>query len=82
MSIEKGRAYFRALGLEHRVMEFDVSSATVEEAAKAQNIQVLTIGVEAKETRNLAIYLHWGYDSFVMSETEDEELILDYRKEL
>ena len=54
----------------------------VEEAAKAQNIQVLTIGVEAKETRNLGIYLHWGYDEFVMSETEDEELILYYRKEL
>ncbi len=54
----------------------------VEEAAKAQNIQALTIGVEAKETRNLGIYLHWGYDTFVMSETEDDELVLYYRKEL
>lgn len=35
MSIEKGRAYFRALGIEDRVIEFDVSSATVELAAKA-----------------------------------------------
>ena len=35
MSIEKGRAYFRALGIEDRVLEFDVSSATVELAAKA-----------------------------------------------
>ena len=35
MSIEKGRAYFRALGMEDRVREFDVSSATVELAAQA-----------------------------------------------
>ena len=35
MSIEKVRAYFRTRGMEDRVMEFDVSSATVELAAKA-----------------------------------------------
>ncbi|MBQ9768086.1 MAG: GNAT family N-acetyltransferase, partial [Lachnospiraceae bacterium] len=56
--------------------------ACVEEYAKEQGIQALTIGVEAAETRNLAIYLHWGYDSFVMSETEDEALVLYYRKAL
>ena len=56
--------------------------AYVENAAKEQNIHALTIGVEAKETRNLGIYLHWGYDGFLMSETEDEELVLYYRKEL
>lgn len=56
--------------------------ACVEEYAKEQEIQALTIGVEAAETRNLAIYLHWGYDSFVMSETEDEALVLYYRKAL
>ena len=39
MSIEKGRAYFRALDLEERVMEFDVSSATVELAAKAIGVE-------------------------------------------
>ena len=39
MSIEKGRAYFRALGIEDRVMEFDVSSATVELAAKAVGVE-------------------------------------------
>lgn len=54
--------------------------AYVENAAKEQNIHALTIGVEAKETRNLGIYLHWGYDEFVMSETEDEELVLYYTK--
>ena len=35
MSIEKVRAYFRSFGLEDRVMEFPVSSATVELAAQA-----------------------------------------------
>lgn len=39
MSIEKGRAYFRALGLEDRVLEFEVSSATVELAAKAVGVE-------------------------------------------
>ena len=29
MSIEKVRAYFRREGMEERIMEFDVSSATV-----------------------------------------------------
>lgn len=35
MSIEKVRAYFRSLGWEDKVMEFEHSSATVEEAAVA-----------------------------------------------
>ena len=35
MSIAEGRAYFRALGLEDRVQEFTVSSATVDLAAAA-----------------------------------------------
>lgn len=35
MAIEKVRAYFAALGMEERVMEFNVSSATVELAAQA-----------------------------------------------
>ena len=39
MSIERGRAYFRALGIEHKVMEFEVSSATVELAAQALGVE-------------------------------------------
>ncbi len=35
MSIEKVRAYFRELGIEDRIREFDVSSATVALAAEA-----------------------------------------------
>lgn len=39
MSIEKGRAYFRALGMEDRVLEFSESSATVELAAHAVGVE-------------------------------------------
>ncbi len=39
MSIETGRAYFRALGMEDRVREFTVSSATVELAAQALGVE-------------------------------------------
>ena len=37
MSIEKVRAYFKTKGLEERIQEFDVSSATVALAARALN---------------------------------------------
>jgi prolyl-tRNA editing enzyme YbaK/EbsC (Cys-tRNA(Pro) deacylase) len=39
MSIEKGRAYFRQFGMEDRVIEFDVSSATVALAAEALGVE-------------------------------------------
>ena len=35
MSIERVREYFRSKGMEERILEFDVSSATVELAARA-----------------------------------------------
>ena len=35
MAIDKVKAYFREYGMEERIQEFDVSSATVELAAKA-----------------------------------------------
>lgn len=38
MSIEKGRTYFRQFGMEDRVQEFSVSSATVELAALALGV--------------------------------------------
>lgn len=41
MSIQAGKAYLRQFGLEDKVLEFDVSSATVELAAQA-------VGVEGK----------------------------------
>ena len=42
MSFERAKEYLKKYGLENRVKEFPVSSATVEEAAKA-------IGCEEKE---------------------------------
>lgn len=42
----------------------------------------LTIGVEARETRNLAIYLHWGYNKLVTAQTEEGVLVLYYAKDL
>ena len=39
MSIERVRAYFKTLGIEERIREFDVSSATVELAAKAVGVE-------------------------------------------
>ena len=39
MSIEKVRNYFKRTGMEHRIQEFDASSATVELAAKALNCE-------------------------------------------
>jgi len=39
MAIDKVRAYFRELGIEDKVMEFDVSSATVELAAIAVGVE-------------------------------------------
>ena len=39
MSIERVKAYFEQYGMEERVLEFEVSSATVELAAKALNCE-------------------------------------------
>lgn len=54
----------------------------IEKYALSVGYSYLTIGVEAKETRNLAIYLHWGYSEFVASAKEDGELVLYFRKKL
>ena len=54
----------------------------MERYAKSIGITRLTIGVEAAETRNLGIYLHRGFDLFLMHEVEDSELVLYYGKDL
>ena len=54
----------------------------MESYARKQGYSHLCIGVEAAETRNLGIYLHWGYNELVMYEVEDNELILFYKKRL
>ena len=54
----------------------------MEDNARNMGFRFLTIGVEAAETRNLAIYLHWGYTHFVMAEEDCGELVLFYGKPL
>lgn len=57
-----------------------------EEYARKLGYKYMSIGSEARESRNLAIYLHFGYTQFIMSEIDDEEedkpLVLYYRKNL
>ena len=54
MSIEKVRAFFAAYGMENRILEFPVSSATVELAAQALGcegkriVKSLAFGVDGK----------------------------------
>jgi len=57
----------------------------MEKYAKSKGYEIATIGVEAKETKNMSIYFHWGYDTFInseISEIEEEGLILFYSKKL
>lgn len=54
----------------------------MERYAKKKGYSYLSIGVDAKETGNLGIYLHWGYKELVHFEKEEGELILYYRKRL
>lgn len=54
----------------------------IEYYARNHKIARLTIGVEAKETRNLAIYLHLGFTEFLFWEVEEGELVLYLGKTL
>lgn len=66
----EGRGYVSALVKE------------MERYAASQGYTRITIGAEAAESRNLAIYLHWGYDRFLIHEGEGQELVLYYGKDL
>ncbi len=54
----------------------------IEKYALKNGYSYLSIGVEAKETRNLSIYLHWGFTEFIKSYKEERRLVLYYRKKL
>lgn len=54
----------------------------MENYAKEKGFRAVTIGVEANEARNLAIYLHFGYQKLVHYEIEGGELVLYYEKTL
>ncbi len=57
-----------------------------ENYARSIGYKYITIGSEARETRNLSIYFHFGYTEFLMSEVDDSEqdcpLVLYYGKSL
>ena len=48
MAIEKVREYFKTLGIDNRIQEFEMSSATVELAAEAGH-QLVFVGEKAAE---------------------------------
>lgn len=54
----------------------------MEQFAVRNHLSKLTTGVEAKETRNLAIYLHFGFTEFLFAEVEDGELVLYFGKQI
>lgn len=66
----EGRGYISAL-VKH-----------MEAYARKHGYTQVTIGTEAVEARNSSIYLHWGYNQFVMHEGEGQELTLYYAKTL
>ena len=54
----------------------------METEAARRGFTRLTIGVEAKEKRNLAIYQHWGYQRLVLTEVEDGETVFYFEKNI
>lgn len=81
----KERAYVSTLRIDKKYEGQGHISKLVkmaEKFAKNKGIKALTIGVEAKESRNLAIYLHFGYTKFITSVVDDGELILFYEKNI
>lgn len=54
----------------------------MEQEAIKMDYQTITIGVEAKEHKNLAIYRHWGYTQLIHQEYEDNTLVLYFSKPL
>ena len=50
----------------------------MEEDAKRLGFREITIGVEPLESRNLAIYLHWGYTRYLEYEFDEGALVIYY----
>ena len=50
----------------------------MEDHARSLGYTTLTIGVEAEEGRNRAIYRHWGFDRLLFA----QEQVLYYAKEI
>lgn len=91
MSIEKVRKYFAARGMEDQILEFDVSSATVELAAKALNCDgcliaktlsflvhddvILIVAPGDVKIDNHKYKTHFGVKAKMLPATEAQQLI-------
>ena len=53
-----------------------------EDYARNTGFKYISIGSEVKESRNLAIYLHFGYTEYITHSFSDNELEVFYRKKL
>lgn len=54
----------------------------MEQFAIRNHLSNLTIGVEAKETRTLAICLRLGFTKFLFAEMEEGEQVLYFSKQI
>ena len=52
----------------------------MEAHARMLRLHALTIGADAAKPKNLAIYLHWGYTSYVAYSVENGVPVLYYKK--
>ena len=91
MSIEKVRAYFASHGMEDRILEFPVSSATVELAAQALSTEpcriaktlsfsvkdapILVVTAGDAKVNNSKFKAHFGVKAKMLSREEAEEKI-------
>lgn len=53
-----------------------------EEYAKKEGFKYISIGSEVKESRNLAIYLHFGYTEYITHSFAENDLEVFYKKAL
>ena len=70
MAIEKVKAYFKKYGMEEKILEFDVSSATVELAATALHC----------EPQRIAKTLSFMVDSHAVLVVAAGDAMIDYPK--
>ena len=54
----------------------------VVEDLKSRGYKELSLGVSPEEVRNMEIYFHLGFRDYIRSTTQDNELILFYKKDI
>ena len=61
---------------------FSILFDYVVEDLKRRGYKELSLGVSPEEVRNMEIYFHLGFRDYIKSTTQDNELILFYKKDL